>query len=112
MVQQFARHAVGLSRGPEARYRFRPIANRTETESPCPVAYFVGSRLLNLFAHPLRGPKSTCCQSEGIPVAGSIELPPPHLRPLKTTAVPQRAFIALDTKNPRSTSIPVARQLR
>jgi len=63
-----------------------------------------------------RGPRSTWFQSEGIPVVGSMDEPPPQRKPVSTAIRPQRAFISGVTWNrgdpPMRISAPVAGQVR
>ena len=66
-------------------------------------------RQLDLFDY--RGPRSTCCQSKGIPPS-STGPPPPHLSPFITTIRPHIAFWIRVGANPSETSAPVAGQER
>ena len=56
-------------------------------------------------AHRL-GPRSTCCQSSGMPPSSDAD-PPPHLSPCKVTMRPQIAFWTLVGANPSDMSTPV-----
>ena len=66
------------------------------------IRYFAGRRY-----YAVRGPRSTCCQSRGIPFASSLE-PPPHRKPFMKRIRPQMCFIVRVAFNPKETSAPVA----
>jgi len=67
LVQQFARHAVGLSRGPDARFVSGPSLTEQNPKVQGTVAYFMGSRLLELWVLDQRGASQSAAMSPDLP---------------------------------------------
>ena len=79
----------------------------------CPLLVFrTDSQPRPIYNDQFRGPRSTCRQSRGIKLSGSVGPPPPHRRPWRSTMLPHVTFIKPEALRPREMSTPVAGQLR